>query len=417
MALTTSSDTGIIWVEKNNFGDLLTPLIVRHLSARDPVRVEPNAPVEHFVVVGSTLHFATPLTTVWGTGIICGRTTILPNPRARVVLTRCPPRSSARPSGATPPPQLTISLKSVFDPCSSVADFPERFSQGDESPTADTGMIEQFFLGSKGRRPSRLAPWLFALLFATLDGLFLGSIHLQLEELGIHGPAQVLSLTSCPPLAERPSDGHHLVIGKFAHSADNVVDLHIEGLDQSIGTTTNHPFWSADREEFVQAGDLRVGEHVLSLKGALCPVTRLEPRVASQPLFNLEVEAEHVYHISETGIVVHNECCSAARKAFWKYEAQENAAKYSADNLARMNAGRSPQITVQARSRSGDVSTRNVSLELHHRSLPQRMGASQANEAWDLVLVTPWAHEAMDPFRHTGNELVKVLRGVNGWVE
>jgi len=78
------------WVEKNNFGDLLTPLIVRHLSGREPVRVEPNAPVEHFFVVGSTLHFATPLTTVWGTGIIYWRSAILPNPRAKVAMTRGP---------------------------------------------------------------------------------------------------------------------------------------------------------------------------------------------------------------------------------------------------------------------------------------------------------------------------------------
>ena len=246
-----------------------------------------------------------------------------------------------------------------------------------------------------------------------------GSVYLCMEELGIDGPAEVLSITSCPPLPDRPSDGHHLVTGKFAHSAGNVVDLHIEGLDEPIGTTANHPFWSQDRQEFVPAGSLQVGEHVLSLDGTQSPVTALRPRAGSEPVFNLEVETEHVYYVSETGILVHNECWSSARKAFWKNEAQENAAKYSADNLARMNAGKAPRITVQVRAKNGQVITKDVSLELHHRSLPQRTGASRANEAWNLVIATPWAHAAMDPYRHTGkgNELVKVLRGVNSWAE
>ena len=133
-----------------------------------------------------------------------------------------------------------------------------------------------------------------------------GSVYLCMEELGIDGPAEVLSIISCPPLPDRPSDGHHLVTGKFAHSAGNVVDLHIEGLDEPIGTTANHPFWSEDRQEFVQAGLLQVGERVLSLDGTQSPVTALRARAGSEPVFNLEVETEHVYYVSAAGVLVHN---------------------------------------------------------------------------------------------------------------
>ncbi len=72
------------WVKNNNFGDVLTPLIVRHLSGRDPVWINLDAPVEHFFVVGSMLHLATPLTTVWGTGIINWSQETLPSPLAKV---------------------------------------------------------------------------------------------------------------------------------------------------------------------------------------------------------------------------------------------------------------------------------------------------------------------------------------------
>lgn len=78
------------WVRNNNFGDVLTPQIVRHLAGRDPVWVELNAPVEHFFVVGSTLHLATARTIVWGTGIIRWENETSPDPSAKVAMTRGP---------------------------------------------------------------------------------------------------------------------------------------------------------------------------------------------------------------------------------------------------------------------------------------------------------------------------------------
>jgi hypothetical protein len=133
-----------------------------------------------------------------------------------------------------------------------------------------------------------------------------GSILLQLGELGIDGLAEVRSITTCPPLPNRPSQNHRLVTGKFTHSAANVIDLHIAGLAEPIGTTANHPFWSTDRQEFVQAGSLQIGEHVLSLDGTLAPVIHLASRPGVEPVYNLETETEHVYYVSNLGILVHN---------------------------------------------------------------------------------------------------------------
>ena len=38
-----------------------------------------------------------------------------------------------------------------------------------------------------------------------------------------------------------------------------------EADSEPIGTTSNHPFWSADRQEFVQAGSLEIGERLQTL--------------------------------------------------------------------------------------------------------------------------------------------------------
>jgi hypothetical protein len=40
------------------------------------------------------------------------------------------------------------------------------------------------------------------------------------------------------------------------HENAEILDLQIEGSDEPIGTTANHPFWSEDRHQFVAAGDL-----------------------------------------------------------------------------------------------------------------------------------------------------------------
>jgi hypothetical protein len=131
-----------------------------------------------------------------------------------------------------------------------------------------------------------------------------GWIHLVLPELGAVGPAEVLAIEPCPPLASGPG---RTVTGTFAHSAADVLDLEIEGLDTPLGCTANHPFWSADRQDFVAAGSLTIGEHLRTESGTLRQVTRITPRRGPPvPVFNLEVDAEHVYYVSTAGVLVHN---------------------------------------------------------------------------------------------------------------
>jgi hypothetical protein len=131
-----------------------------------------------------------------------------------------------------------------------------------------------------------------------------GWIHLVLPELGAVGPAEVLAIEPCPPLASGPG---RTVTGTFAHSAADVLDLEIEGLDTPLGCTANHPFWSADRQDFVPASSLTIGEHLRTESGTLRQVTRITPRRGPPvAVFNLEVDAEHVYYVSTAGVLVHN---------------------------------------------------------------------------------------------------------------
>ena len=130
-----------------------------------------------------------------------------------------------------------------------------------------------------------------------------GTIQLDLEELGASGPATVLSIAPCPPIEEGPGE---VVTGTFAHeSSHQVLDVSIAGEAKPIGVTSNHPFWSVDRNAFVPAGELRIGETLDTLTGQT-KVTAISARGPPEPVYNLEVHAEHVYRVAESGVLVHN---------------------------------------------------------------------------------------------------------------
>ncbi len=100
----------------------------------------------------------------------------------------------------------------------------------------------------------------------------------------------------------------NVVTGTFAHIADSVIDLLIEDQPKPIGCTSNHPFWSVDRHDFVESGDLQEDERVLLYNGDTKRVVSKLPRPGPQTVYNLEVYSEHVYHVTLDGVLVHNNC-------------------------------------------------------------------------------------------------------------
>ena len=130
------------------------------------------------------------------------------------------------------------------------------------------------------------------------------TIHLDLEEMGASGPARVVHIGPAPPLE---AGSGQIVTGTFAHSAANVINLYVDGLEEPIGTTASHPFWCEDRQAFVPAGDLKSGERLRTQDGQLLDLTASRPR-AADAVFNLEVNTEHVYYVGIHGLLVHNSC-------------------------------------------------------------------------------------------------------------
>ena len=129
-------------------------------------------------------------------------------------------------------------------------------------------------------------------------------IFLALHELAAVGPAEVVRVERCPPI--EPGAGR-LVTGTFSHHSGEVLDITVDGLTEPIGCTGAHPFWSEDRQDFIPARNLVLGETLRTESGTLRQITRITPRRGPPvPVFNLEVDAEHVYYVSVDGVLVHN---------------------------------------------------------------------------------------------------------------
>lgn len=136
-------------------------------------------------------------------------------------------------------------------------------------------------------------------------------LPLDLLEMGLNPEmrATVVANEPCPQLQRGPG---RLVLTTVNHLNADLRELVVRdayGKRQTIRPTGLHKFYSATRDDWISAGDLREGER---LQGASGPVTVVS--VATVPgvhrVYNMSVEEEHVYRVSPLGVLVHNPGCS-----------------------------------------------------------------------------------------------------------
>ena len=128
-------------------------------------------------------------------------------------------------------------------------------------------------------------------------------IYLILSDMNIKGNAEIISVCECPAI--EAGDGP-VITGTFQHLADNIFNIYVENEKTPIGATSEHPFWSNDRQNFIPAKELRVGEELETSLGKSNRVTSIEPRGGEEMVYGLEVAGEHVYHVTSNSLLVHN---------------------------------------------------------------------------------------------------------------
>jgi hypothetical protein len=127
-------------------------------------------------------------------------------------------------------------------------------------------------------------------------------VPIVIEELDLEGIATVTAVEPCPSIASGPG---RVIVATITHLSDYVVGLDLDGLDKPIESTREHPFYSLDRNAWVSAGTLQRGERIATASGETTLV-ELRKKPGKHRVYNLTVEDEHVYLVSEIAVLSHN---------------------------------------------------------------------------------------------------------------
>ncbi len=137
-----------------------------------------------------------------------------------------------------------------------------------------------------------------------------GVINLNLPEQGINGPFKITSIRHILP-QKKPTDedetdeyDYRPVTALFTHESNQIYDISFDN-GELIGVTSQHPIFSVSEGDWRMAGELEIGEKVLTKIGETT-VIKSEKKEGSETVYNLEVKDLHNFLVGEKGIVVHN---------------------------------------------------------------------------------------------------------------
>jgi hypothetical protein len=128
------------------------------------------------------------------------------------------------------------------------------------------------------------------------------AVPLAIEELGVEGTATVTAVEPCPPVTSGPG---RVVVATINHLNAHVLQLDLKGLDAPLEATKEHPFYSLDRDAWIPAGRLQVGERLATVGGET-KLTAVRRKPGTHRVYNLTVEYEHLYIVSKIGLLSHN---------------------------------------------------------------------------------------------------------------
>jgi len=135
-------------------------------------------------------------------------------------------------------------------------------------------------------------------------------VNLNLPEQGISGPFRITSIKHIlppkKPADENESDDYDYrpVTAIFTHVSDQVYNIDFNN-GENLGVTYQHPIYSVTAGDWRLAGELEIGEEVLTKTGTATVICS-ERQKGSEVVYNLEVKELHNFLVGESGVVVHN---------------------------------------------------------------------------------------------------------------
>ena len=164
----------------------------------------------------------------------------------------------------------------------------------------------------------------------------------------LRGEASVLAVEECPRVAEQ-SSGERAVVGTFRRQADAVWALSLEGQDEPIIGTAEHPFFSRTRGSWIPLGRLEPGECLETAAGETVCVEGVTPLAENVEVFNLEVHRSHTFYVGESAVAVHNNHEPPAPKR----KARSRRGQTDQERVAELRDRRRQRRERQSRDRVG----------------------------------------------------------------
>ena len=134
-------------------------------------------------------------------------------------------------------------------------------------------------------------------------------VHFAVSEMGIDGDAEVIDVAACPAIAKGPG---RVVLMTVTHFNPTVLELTLAGAEKPLEPTAAHRLSSADRNDWVQAQELRLGERLRTANGTT-EVVAITRKPGVHRVYNIEVETEHRYLVSTLQVVSHNACAAGGK--------------------------------------------------------------------------------------------------------
>lgn len=133
-------------------------------------------------------------------------------------------------------------------------------------------------------------------------------IDFGLPEMGLYGKALVVAIDACPTIEDGPG---RVVLATVTHFNVEVLELKLEGLETPVEPTARHRLFSQDRQAWIPAGELRVGERIRTRTGT-ARIESIRKKPGIHRVYNLEVETGHSYYVSGLELLSHNDNPCAA---------------------------------------------------------------------------------------------------------
>jgi RHS repeat-associated protein len=130
-----------------------------------------------------------------------------------------------------------------------------------------------------------------------------GNVRIELDDLNVAGWAKVISLQSRAPVAKGAGC---IVTGTIEHISHEVITVALDEGAPPLEVTERHRLYSATRDAWVAAGDLKAGEALSTRDGTILVREIAREGHAPTPVYNLEVADGHRYYAGPRAVLAHN---------------------------------------------------------------------------------------------------------------